>query len=285
MAGSGTNLDWDKIKSGVSETEKMIRNKEYNAAMIKARQTLEFMVKLQAERACIVDGGDLKAMIDTLYQNRWISKTTCERYHKIRMIGNKAAHEGDAIPNNANQAYHMLSQEVYTFANGYQNAKRGTKTPSRSSNGSSASRRPSSQSSASSRSRKRSGNARRGFTLYDLLKLLVPVLCIVLLLCVIKLVKPSDEKAEKPTEPQTTAAEAVTTAPEPETMPEEVPPLTYKTTSNLNVRSQPSTEGSPLATLDAGTTVTYIRAHDDTWAVIEYNGQEAYVASKYLTTE
>ena len=30
-------------------------------------------------------------MIDVLYENRWISKTTCEHYHKIRMIGNKAA--------------------------------------------------------------------------------------------------------------------------------------------------------------------------------------------------
>ena len=283
MAGSGTNLDWDKIQSGVAETEKMIRNKEYNAAMIKARQTLEFMVKLQAERACIVDGGDLKSMIDTLYQNRWISKTTCERYHKIRMIGNKAAHEGDAIPNNANQAYHMLSQEVYTFANGYQNAKKGTRQPSRSS-GSSAARRPASQVSASSRSRKRSGSARRGFTLYDLLKLLVPVLCIVLLIGVIKLVRPSGEKDPDPAETPA-ATEASTEAPEPETMPEEAPQVTYRTTSNLNVRPQPSTDGEPLGQLAAGTTVDYVRAYDDAWAVINYNGQEAYVSSQYLTTE
>lgn len=283
MAGSGTNLDWDKIQSGVAETEKMIRNKEYNAAMIKARQTLEFMVKLQAERACIVDGGDLKSLIDTLYQSRWISKTTCERYHKIRMIGNKAAHEGDAIPNNANQAYHMLSQEVYTFANGYQNAKKGTKPSSRSST-SSAARRTASQTSASSRSRKRSGKSRRGFTLYDLLKLLVPVLCVILLIGVIMLIKPSGEKEADPTEPVTTS-EAQTEAPEPETMPEETPSLTYKTTSVLNVRPQPSTDGDPIGKLNAGTTVTYLRAYDDTWAVIDYNGQEAYVASQYLTTE
>lgn len=283
MAGSGTNLDWDKIQSGVAETEKMIRNKEYNAAMIKARQTLEFMVKLQAERACIVNGGDLKSMIDTLYQNRWISKTTCERYHRIRMIGNKAAHEGDAIPNNANQAYHMLSQEVYTFANGYQNARKGTKQPARSSS-SSTGRRTVSQSSASARSRKRSGSARRGLTLYDLLKFLVPVLCIVLLIGVIKLVKPSGEKDPNPTEPAA-PTETTTEAPEPETMPEEVPQLTYKTTTVLNVRPQPSTDGDPIGKLNAGTTVTYIRAYDDTWAVIDYNGQEAYVASQYLTAE
>ena len=123
----GGNSSWDKIQQGVKDTERLIVQREYNASMIKARQTLEFMVKNLADQAGIMDESDLKGMIDMLYENRWISKATCEHYHKIRMIGNKAAHEGDTNAYSANQAYHMLSQEVYTFADDYRNVKKGQK--------------------------------------------------------------------------------------------------------------------------------------------------------------
>ena len=36
---------WELIQDGVKETEKLLGQKEYNLAMIKARQTLEYMVK------------------------------------------------------------------------------------------------------------------------------------------------------------------------------------------------------------------------------------------------
>ena len=124
----GGNSSWDKIQQGSKGYRAADRSeREYNASMIKARQTLEFMVKNLADQAGIMDESDLKGMIDMLYENRWISKATCEHYHKIRMIGNKAAHEGDANAYSANQAYHMLSQEVYTFADDYRNVKREAK--------------------------------------------------------------------------------------------------------------------------------------------------------------
>ena len=214
MAMNG-NSSWDKIQQGVKDTERLIVQREYNASMVKARQTLEFMVKNLADQAGIMDESDLKGMIDVLYENRWISKTTCEHYHKIRMIGNKAAHEGDSNAYSANQAYHMLSQEVYTFADDYRNAKKGRKPLTRPAvQGSSQNRtgagRGSSEairtnrvdsstkragksygpgragSSQAARSRKRSGSQSSSFSLYTLLKLLVPVLCIVLLLLVVR---------------------------------------------------------------------------------------------------
>ena len=43
---NNTNTSWERIQQGVSDTERLIGQKEYNASMIKARQTLEFMVKL-----------------------------------------------------------------------------------------------------------------------------------------------------------------------------------------------------------------------------------------------
>lgn len=269
---TNVNNSWEKIQKGVKDTERLIGQKEYNAAMVKARQTLEFMVKILAERVGITETGDLMETIDALYQNHRISKATCEHYHKIRVIGNKAAHEGDENAYNANQAYHMLSQEVYTFANDYRNAQRG-----------SSNRRPSSSSAQSSRSRKRSPQRKPAFTIYDLLKILIPVLCIVLLVLVFKLVKPSgDKKAGETTAPVTTEATTEAPSTEPAT---EATTAVYKTTTTVNVRPEPSTDTDRLGKLEPGTQVEFVRTHDNDWSVILYNGQEAYVSSQYLTAE
>lgn len=292
MASTNVNSSWEKIQRGVKDTERLIGQRDYNSAMIKARQTLEFMVRLLAERACIVDGGDLMETIDTLYQNRWISKATCEHYHKIRIIGNKAAHEGDHNAYNANQAYHMLSQEVYTFANNYRNAQRGTR-PSRSANRpteghanrNASSGRPQTQ---NSRSRKRTSQKKSGFTIYDLLKLLIPILCIVLLVLVIRLVKPSESDTDPTTTAPVSTEQQETLEPLPETTaPQQTtaPVPVYKTADVLNVRPAPNTTDARIGQLEAGVQVEYVRDHDEEWAVILYNGQEAYVAKRFLTAE
>lgn len=338
---NNTNTSWERIQQGVSDTERLIGQKEYNASMIKARQTLEFMVKLLSERAGLDDGCDLKTQIDLLYQNRWISKSACEHYHKIRIIGNAAVHDGDSNAYSANQAYHMLSQEVYAFTDS-KNAGRTTGRSFQPSKAAPASGRYSSGSSqspsagrygsasaqggaqilsgasstqagrsassrstqparssqgnrssqnnrrSSSPSRRRTPQKRQTITLYDLLKLLVPVLCIILLFFVIRLFKPGEDTKDTtaattpPVEYMTesTSADAV-----PDTTAADNAAPVYKTTDTLNVRSQPNTDGERIGQLAAGTTVEYIRAHDAEWAVILYNGQEAYVASQYLSAE
>lgn len=313
------NSSWEQIQQGVKDTERLIRQKDYNASMIKARQTLEFMTRVLMERAGLEDEADLKNMIDILYQERRISKSACEHYHKIRIIGNKAVHEGDNNAYNANQAYHMLSQEIYTFATDNGLAKRSVtdqrrypltpalfssgpsqegpsaipgssrssqRPPSRQNQTGSRSgqRRPASSANSRSQSRRRTPAHRKGFTLYDLLKLLVPILCIILLFFVVKLLKPETKPEE------TTQAPSSVEASMPETIPETLAPETsaatvYKTTDVLNVRPQPSTTADRIGQLNAGVTVDYVRAHDEEWAVILYNGQEAYVASQYLTAE
>lgn len=286
------NSSWEKIQQGLRDVERLICQKEYNSAMVKARTTLEFMVRLLTDHTGITESTDLKNQIDALYERRVISKATLERYHKIRMIGNKAAHEGDANAYDANQAYHMLSQEVYAFSD--------NRAAARGARGSAGARR-----SNANRSRRRQANQAPAFTFYDLLKLLVPVLCIVLLFFVIKLVKPAgdggstskttaavtteDTAASDSTGTSDAAGETDTTeAGSSETMAGETSAAggsTYKTTAVLNVRPQPSTDGDILGQLDEGSTVDYVKAHDDTWAVIRYNGQEAYVSSQFLTKE
>lgn len=284
--GTNSNINWEKIQQGVNEVERLIGQKEYNSAMIAARQTLELMVRLQMERADIVTGSsDLMSMIDCLYKNRWISKATCERYHKIRMIGNKAVHDGDNNAYSANQAYHELSQEVYTFANDYRNAQKGIR-PAPARQPAARQNKPArgSAQDSSGRSRKQKGIT---FTTADLLKLLIPVICIALLFVIVKIVRPnSDTGRKKTTAAVTTEAVTGSDSSDEANAAETEPEIIYRTTSNLNVRSRPSTDGDKLGQLSAGSAIEYIGDSDDgAWAKINYNGQEGYVSKEFLTTE
>ena len=253
MANGSSNNNWERIQLGIKSVQRLIGQKDYNSAMVKARQTLEFMVRMLAERSGSMSDSDLKEMIDTLYRSRRITKTSCDRYHKIRMIGNKAAHEGDSSPSNAALAYQLLLQEVQVFSNEYRTPKR-------------APRRSSSRtySSTSPRNRRRSGRRRNVFTPYDLLKLLVPLLCILAIFCIVRLIKPKPEDIE--TTPETSPVETTLETVEPtrplptENSMAETPSAVYKTTDVLNVRAEPRTDSRKLGQLISGTTVEYVRA-------------------------
>ncbi len=282
MADSGAGSGLNKIQAGVKDTKRLIGHKDYNSAMMKARQTLEFMVNFLAERACIVDGGDLKENIDALYQDHWISGETCENYHKIRMLGNKAAHEGDDDAYNASQACQLLVQEAGALISDYKNSRSGSRQQ-RGSGASGTSRRAPAR-----QNRSKSGSGRRpSVTLYDILRLLAPVLFIILLVLVIKLVKPADSQEPVQTDPVDPSGFVTVAASEPSDPPTEAEPsqVVYRTTAKLNVRPQPSTDGQPIGQLNPGAAIAYIRDYDDEWAVIQYGDQEAYVAKRYLTTD
>ena len=103
MSNFERTTSWQQIQQGVKEAERLIVSKDYNLVMVKARQTLECMVRCLAEKACLVDG-DLADTIDQLYEGHWIDKTTKDDYHTIRILGNKAVHENDNTAYNANQA-------------------------------------------------------------------------------------------------------------------------------------------------------------------------------------
>ena len=45
MANVENTTSWKQIQQGVRETERLIGHKECNLAMVKARQTLEYMVR------------------------------------------------------------------------------------------------------------------------------------------------------------------------------------------------------------------------------------------------
>ena len=119
MSNFERTTSWQQIQQGVKEAERLIVSKDYNLVMVKARQILECMVRCLAEKACLVDG-DLADTIDQLYEGHWIDKTTKDDYHTIRILGNKAVHENDNTAYNANQAYQLLTKQVYAFSHDFQ---------------------------------------------------------------------------------------------------------------------------------------------------------------------
>ena len=285
---------WEKIQRNVQETERLIGQKKYNLAMIKARQTMEYMVKLHCDKAGIVESTP-DTMIRELYGGKWISKSTAEHYLQILSIGEQAAKDGDNGAFNANQAYHLLSQEVYAFSNSDKpertrrsareaSVSRGSDSSRAASSRAAGSRTSSSRAVPQSRSRRRQRN---GFYGLDLLKLLIPIVLIIVLIFLICILAPKDTPTEETsTAPVTTEAPTTMASTEPETTEEETAaPVVYRTTDVLNVRSGPSTNDERIGKLDAGASIEVIGDYDETWAIIIYNGQEAYVSKDYLTLE
>ena len=317
MAVSDIANTWDKIRQGVKDAEMLITQKKYNLSMVQSRQVLELMVDYLCNAASFSEE-DLASSIDTLYESEWISKTTCEHYHKIRMLGNKAVHEGNDNGYDANQAYHLLSQEVYTFANDYKkgrsgggpaaggpaprggssgSGRQGTRDPrARSSAGRNSSRNSGRRSSGSRNSKSQGNRSRRrpkpsGFSLtpVDLIRLGLLLAVVLVIALTVRLITPKkpeeDETSSSSSLPvETTLPETVapTTTPPAETMADTTPAPVYKTSSALNVRSEPSTAGEILTVLEIGTIVDYVEDYDDEWTIINYNGVQAYVSSQYL---
>lgn len=263
------------IEAGLRDTERCISQKQYNSAMIRARQTLEYIVKSLCRRNGVPEG-DLSVMIDDLYLQGIISKDSCANYQKIRLLGENAISQADNNAYNANNSYQLLSQEVYAYQS--RAAQRDRRT-------SSAGRRTGSQ--RTQRARTSASRPARNFDFnpFDLLKFVIPLLAVILVISVIRLVR-ADHPAETTAAEVTTEAPAETTTAAPETeAPETAPAMIYTTRTSLNVRSAPSTDAELLTTLPAGTVLDYAGAYNDSWSIINYNGGQAYVSTKYVDVQ
>ena len=321
MPQSDKNALWTQIQEGVRETEKLMSQQKYNLSMIKARQTLEFMVKGLADKYGL-ESKELMDNIDELYQIRVISNATHEHYHKIRLIGNKAVHEGDNNAYNANTAFHILSQEVYTFANDYSPRKkvrsRTMEDDMRSNN------RNQNYSERPSRSSSQYGNRqrRRRRKRSNPLRVIIPVAIVLVLVLLVFLIRawfaPKDNKATTAsgqvvvttatTAPVSSSAETLSSdsanaassdalggsdsslnaSASSQTASSSAASSSsdiYKTNSRLNIRSAPSTDAELLGTLEEGVTVDFVRKHNSEWSVIKFEGGEVYVSSQYLTKQ
>ena len=307
MSNMERTTSWQQIQLGVKEAERLIVRKEYNLVMVKARQVLEYMVRCMAERACVVEG-DLSDTIDQLYEGQWINKATKDNYHTIRILGNKAVHEGDDAAYDANQAYQLLTQEVHAFSHDggasgggrtqrissgggrERTGQRGSQRPASAGNRAGGSRPVQGQRTQTGRSGYSSGQRnpnvrrrkRRGVSpLFYLWRLLIPLLVVILLIVVIQMIRPGKDEV-KDTAAPTESSQTVESMPEtePETQPEAE---RYVVTGNsVNVRTEPSTSSRILVQLSQGTEVDYVKRYNNDWTVINYDGQEAYVSSQYI---
>ena len=252
--------------NGLMEIAGLTSRREYNLSLVKSRQLAEQLVKSYAEEKSIEYTG-LADTIEALFQNGVIDRTSRDAFHNIRVYGNKAVHEGDNDAEDAQKSYYLLKNEVQTFMshksvsvdrtpvrvdrNQVSNRRPAFSEDGNAILGRSVNGREVSQASDQQRARKpRSGSGRsaRGegsprsqaaarqsatrepassFSIYDLLRILIPVLAAILLIIIIRSLLPSKKPA------QTTAAASAaveTTAAAEETETAETEPETEATT-------------------------------------------------------
>lgn len=284
-----TNIE-EQIRRGVADAGLLIEQKNYNMSMIKCRQVLELMVNCLCENAS-ASGEDLASSIDALYQNECIRKASRDHYHKIRMLGNQAVHEGNDNAYDAHQAHQLLSREARVFAKDYQpkqgNPREGSGSRPAKASAKKAPAGRDSNGSRASRSRRRQPSRGVSLSSMGFVRAGMIVLVIAVIALAVRVLSPKPSAPQEET-PGTFAASGVfenfptSMPPLVETMADTTPTPIYKTSDVLNVRSEPSTAGSKLGVLEPGTIVDYVEHYDDEWVIINYNGTKAYISSQYL---
>ncbi|OON88285.1 hypothetical protein BXO88_00340 [Oribacterium sp. C9] len=125
--------------------------------------------------------------------------------------------------------------------------------------------------------------------LYNIMKFLIPISCVILLIILIKIInggssKPTIETTQAPTETAVETTQAtMETIPETTAVPE-TPAVSsvWVTTTGVKVRTEPNTNCEVLEVLDAGVQVTYKGSPDDEWIMIDYNGRDAYLNKQFV---
>ena len=122
--------------------------------------------------------------------------------------------------------------------------------------------------------------------LYGILKYVIPILCLILAVILIRVLMGNSGSATIETTPAATVAatepvmETEPIVPETTAAPEPTTAI-YMTTTGVKVRTEPNTDCRVLAVLDAGTQVTY-KGEADGWVNIDYNGEDAYIKSDFV---
>lgn len=122
--------------------------------------------------------------------------------------------------------------------------------------------------------------------LYGILKYVIPILCLILAVILIRVLMGNSGSSTIETTPAATVAatepvmETEPIVPETTAAPEPTTAI-YMTTTGVKVRTEPNTDCRVLAVLDAGTQVSY-KGEADGWVNIDYNGENAYIKSDFV---
>ena len=281
---------WEQIHGGVRETERLIGQKNYNLAMVKARQTLEYMVKCLCERYGILETGLLE-MIDALYSagksarppanittrsarsaTRRSMRETTAPTTPIRRITFCHRRSTPSQMTTMTQKTHRLPKSQLQPP-----ASSRLRGNSRHSSAGSGNGKPAGTRSGSSGGRRRALCRRSVFEFRSILNQCSDII-IILLLLIIKMIRPATDA--KPDSTAAVSTESLAPETEAETIAAES--TVYRTTDTVNVRPEPSTDTDRIGVLAPDTDVEYLRDYDEKWAVISYNGQEAYVSRDFI---
>lgn len=295
------------------EIERFLDEHKYDIVMLKSKQLIEYMARKLASFHHI-DISDPE-IIDVLYTEGIISKESLENYQRIRLIGISALQSDDTGEYNAKTSFMLLQKEINRFSDFVEQADEPENIETTSeptvatdaqaeddddeNGGNMEDRKPTKRyredesvemknsagiAAKIHRARNKSRPRRTRNNLIRLALTLAPFVLVFFIIVGLVFATRSffGRTKEKATTAQTTVA-ATETEP---TLVEEtttVPTITrYVTTSALNVRSAPSTNAEKLTTLPAGTTVDFTGDYDNVWAIINYNGTQAYVSKQYL---
>ncbi len=113
MAISGADIR-ELTDNGLAESAGLISRREYNLSIVRTRQTAELLIKSYAAENGL-SYTTLADTIESLYEQGIINRNSRDAFHNMRIYGNKAVHEGDNNPENAQKAYYLLKSEVSTF--------------------------------------------------------------------------------------------------------------------------------------------------------------------------
>ena len=234
MAANNVRELQQRAEQGLMEIAGLISKREYNLSMVRSRQFMERLIRDYAEDASLTYT-DLADAIEQLYQARRLTREQRDAFHNIRIIGNKAVHEGDSDPQDAQDAYYLLKGQLEAYLNAKarpqqkedrtpveiprQQASRGTARRGYDEDGGQeapegrARRSRSDVPTREDRLRARNSQNTRarkytpgGIDLYDILRILIPVICIILLIFTIR----SFVGGKKPPKETTAPANAVT---------------------------------------------------------------------------
>ena len=290
MANSDTRSAWQQIQAGVYDTSELLNNQKYNLSMIRARQTLEIIVK-QLSGLEDFENQSLADIIDSLSTDNLISNISYQNFQKICAIGDRAVHEGNNEAFNATIAYKLLSEEVQSFIQEY-SPKRTRFSPivAPVKNDVPQKKQVSSNTETPQKRRttkKPSKNKKpQNVNTQDLVKVIIGALILFILIFLFKSLNPlkKDKKADTNTTNTTVLDSENVDSSESsiEAVPETTASVKYITTARLRVRSSPSLDGDILATLSVGVSVEYAGEYDAKWSIINYNGGQAYVATQYI---
>ena len=116
MAANNVRELQQRAEQGLMEIAGLISKREYNLSMVRSRQFMERLIRDYAEDASLTYT-DLADAIEQLYQARRLTREQRDAFHNIRIIGNKAVHEGDSDPQDAQDAYYLLKGQLEAYLN------------------------------------------------------------------------------------------------------------------------------------------------------------------------